>query len=309
MSTIQKNNLTSVVELNPQKYEARSLWRDAFNRLLRDRLTLIAIIIIVLLTIVSFAGPPILETLTGINPNRTNVINKYFVPGEGGHLLGTDQVGRDQFSRLMVGGQISLTIAFFTSLLSMSIGVTVGLIAGYFGGWVDDAFTWIITTLTSIPQLFILLLVAIIWTPTPPVLILILGLLSWVETARLVRGEVFALRENEYITAARSLGAPSLRIMLSHLFPNLLPIVLINLAISAGSLILTESSLSFLGLGIQPPTPSWGNMLTDSRTYFARAGHLVIWPGFMISLSVICFYLIGDGVRDAIDPRSVRNRK
>jgi peptide/nickel transport system permease protein len=227
-------------------------------------------------------------------------------PGEGDHLLGTDNLGRDQLARLLAGGQISLSIAYFASLLSIAIGVTLGIAVGYYGGIIDDVFIWFIATLTSIPSIFLLLIAASLWSPSPPILITILALLSWIEVARLVRGEVFSLRESDFVLAARSIGASPFRIMMAHLLPNLLPIVIVNLAIDAGVLILVESGLSFLGLGVQPPTPSWGNMLTDARTYFAKGPHLVFWPGLMISLAVVCFYLIGDGLRDALDPRTIR---
>lgn len=268
-------------------------------------MTIVAGLLLLLLTVISAIGPEIASSY-GLDPNRTNVLEKYKAPGEAGHVLGTDQLGRDQFTRLMIGGRISLSIAYTASLLSISIGVALGLVAGYAGGLVDDLFVWLITTLTSIPSTFLLLLAAIIWSPSPMVLIVILALLSWVDTARLVRGEVLQLRESEFILAAHAVGARGSRIMLAHLLPNLLPMVVVNLAINAGTLILAESALSFLGLGIQPPTASWGNMLTDSRMYFARAIHLVVWPGLLITLAVIAFYLLGDGLRDALDPRGAR---
>lgn len=288
-----------------QKRESRSFLRDAMRRLLRDRLTIAAGLVLLVLTLISIIGPEIAMS-NGLDPNRTNILEKYAAPGEKGHLLGTDQLGRDQFVRLMIGGRISLSIAYIASLLSISIGVALGLIAGYAGGRIDDVFLWLVTTMTSIPSTFLLLLAAIIWSPSPTVLIIILALLSWIETARLVRGEVMQLRESEFVLAAHSIGAEAWRIMLAHLLPNLLPMVMVNLAINAGTLILAESALSFLGLGIQPPTASWGNMLTDSRMYFARAVHLVIWPGLLITIAVICFYLLGDGLRDALDPRGSR---
>lgn len=293
------------VELTQGK--PRSFWRDSLRRLRRDKLTLLAIVILLTMTAISLFGPIIAENSFGLSPNKTNILDKYRAPGEDGYLLGTDQLGRDQLLRLMIGGRISLSIAYAASLLSISIGVLLGIVAGYYGGLVDDVFTWFITTLTSIPTIFLLLLAAIIWSPSPLVLILMLALLSWIDTARLVRGEVLALRESDFVTAAHALGASSRRIMFNHMLPNLLPIVIVNLAINAGSLILAESALSFLGLGIQPPTASWGNMLTESRTYFVQAVHLVIWPGLLISLTVICFFLIGDGLRDALDPRSTRH--
>ncbi len=308
MSTTTSPEASGVISLAEEQYRSRSLWQDALAHLWRDRLTMIAIIILAMLTVISFLGPPLASHFFGLDPNDTNVIDKYAAPGEDGHLLGADQLGRDQFARLMIGGRVSLSIAYAASILSILIGVTLGIIAGYYGGVIDDVFVWLVTTLTSIPSMFLLLIAASIWSPSPQVLILILALLSWVGTARLVRGQVFALRERDFVMAAHSIGAPHWRIMLTHLLPNLLPIVIIDLAINGGSLILAESGLSFLGLGIQPPTSSWGTMLTNSRTYFAKGVHLVIWPGILISVAVMCFYLLGDGLRDALDPRSVRGQ-
>lgn len=295
-----------IVQLKSERLKPQSFWSQALRSLWADRMTMAAILVLVALTLLSVFGPAILENTFGLNPNKTNVLEKYMSPGEANHLLGTDNLGRDQFARLAAGGQISLSIAYFASFLAIAIGVTLGIVVGYYGKLIDDIFIWFIATLTSIPSIFLLLIAASIWSPSPPVLIAILALLNWVETARLVRGEVFSLRETDFIVAARAIGASPAQIMRAHLLPNLLPIVIVSLAINAGALILIESGLSFLGLGVQPPTPSWGNMLTDARTFFAKGPHLVIWPGLLISLTVICFYLIGDGLRDALDPRNTR---
>lgn len=295
-----------VPQLDTGRPKSQSFWSRSLQSLLHDTMTLVAIFVLVVLTLACIVGPSILQDQYGLNPTSTNILEKYMKPGEGTHLLGTDNLGRDQLARLLAGGQISLSIAYFASLLTIIIGVTLGVAVGYYGGAVDDVFIWFIATLTSIPSIFLLLIAASLWSPSPPILIAILALLSWVDVARLVRGEVLTLRESDFIMAARSVGAPPARIMFAHLLPNLLPIVIVSLAINAGILILVESGLSFLGLGIQPPTPSWGNMLTDARTFFAKGPHLVFWPGLMISLVVICFYLIGDGLRDAFDPRTSR---
>ncbi len=297
-----------IIRLAEEEFKSRSLWQDALIYLWRDRLTMLAIVILVFLTLLSLFGPPLAQHFFDLDPNRTSVLDKYALPGEKDYLLGADQLGRDQFVRLMIGGRVSLSIAYAASILSITIGVALGIIAGYYGGVIDDLFVWLITTLTSIPSMFLLLIAASIWSPSPPVLIIILALLSWVETARLVRGQVFSLRERDFVMVAYSVGTPPWRIMTTHLIPNLLPIVIVNLAITSGSLILAESGLSFLGLGVQPPTSSWGNMLTNSRTYFAKGVHLVMWPGILISLSVMCFYLVGDGLRDALDPRTLRGQ-
>ncbi|MBI1257423.1 MAG: ABC transporter permease subunit [Chloroflexi bacterium] len=291
------------VKLAQQPAKQRYFWQDALRHILHDRLTLIALIGLIILTLACIVGPVIVENVLHIDVNRTNIAQRYQYPGAA-HILGTDNLGRDQFLRLLYGGQVSLAIAYFASILSIVIGVTVGTIAGFYGRWVDDILIWLINTLESIPTIFILLTASTIWSPSPTVLIVLLSALGWVQTCRLVRGEVISLRERDYILAARALGAPNRRLMLQHILPNVLSTVIVSLTISAGVLILIESGLSFLGLGVQPPTPSWGNMLTDARTYFARGTYLVIWPGVLIALTVLFFYILGDGLRDALDPRA-----
>ncbi len=291
----------SVAEIENRKI--RSLWENAFWYIVHDRLTMIALSVLFTLTLLCFLGPPIVEGIFHVDVNRINVTDKFKPPGDE-YVLGTDNLGRDQLIRLLYGGRISLSIAYAASVMSISIGVTIGTIAGYFGKVVDDIIVWFINTLTSVPTIFLLLIASTIWSPSAGVLILILGALGWVGTCRLVRGEVMALKEREYVTAARAVGAPVWRLMWNHIFPNVLSIVIISLAIDAGVLILIESGLSFLGIGVQQPTPTWGNMLTKSRSYFQHGPHLVIWPGLLITATVLCFYLVGDGFRDALDPRS-----
>lgn len=277
-------------------------WQRAIHRVLHDRLTLLAIFGLLLLIVVCLFGPPIVEQTLNIDPTRTSVAERYMPPGPT-HPLGTDNVGRDQLVRLLYGGRISLSIAVFGSVLTLVIGVASGLAAGYYGGTVDATLRWIISTLESIPAFFLLIVVTTIWSPGPGTLIVILAFLGWSSTARLVRGEVLVLRERDYVLSARALGASHVRIMAYHLLPNLMPIVIVSLTLSAGSLILIESGLSFLGLGVQPPTPTWGNMLTEARAHFYRGTYLVIWPGIMIAITVLFMYLVGDGLRDALDPQ------
>lgn len=304
-----------IVKLDEKPAYSRSFWRDAFHHVIRDRLTMVALVALLILSLGSMFLPPLVEQILQIDANRTNVAIRYLPPGENcqttaqgekctQYILGTDQLGRDQFVRLLYGGRVSLGIAYAASLMSISIGVLAGVIAGYYGGVIDDLIIWFITSLSSVPAIFLLLIASSIWSPSPEVLVVILSLLGWIGTARLVRGEVISLRERDYVEAAHALGAPPWRLIAIHILPNLLSLVIINLTISAGVLILVESGLSFLGLGVQPPTPTWGNMLTDSRSYFVKGVHLVIWPGLLISITVLCFYLLGDGLRDALDPRS-----
>ena len=292
---------------NPTSLQSqRSLWKNALRHLRRDRLTILAMIALGLITLACVAGPPIIENVLDLNVNSINTQDKFLQPGAEGHLLGTDHLGRDQLVRLLYGGRISLAIAYFASLMIIGIGLGLGLIAGFYGGRLDDFVSWIINTLSAIPPLFLILVVAALWQPSAEMLIVILALLGWVGTSRLVRAEVLTLKQRDYVLAARALGATNARLLVHHIVPNLLSIVIVTGTIIAGNLILLESGLSYLGVGVQPPTPTWGNMLTDSRNYFVTGAHLVFWPGMLIMVTVLCFYLIGDGLRDALDPYNTR---
>jgi peptide/nickel transport system permease protein len=299
---------TTVAKLNVQKREPRvgeSLTQLALRRLRRDRLTLTAMFILFLLFLLSFTAP-ITTNWLGVSETRTDASRTFLPIGAEGHILGTDDLGRDHLARLMYAGQVSLSVGVLAAALSITIGVSLGILTGYFGGFVDDIVNWVIATLTSIPSLFLLLIVSAVLlnSSTSPTLtlILVLGLLGWTSTTRLVRGETFSIREREYVISARAIGASPLRIMYTHILPNLFSVIVVTMAIDIGSLILAEAGLSFLGLGIKPPTPSWGNMLTNAQSFFTRGAHLVVMPGLMIFLTVLCLYIIGDGVRDAFDP-------
>lgn len=300
---------------------AASLWRLGLRRLRRDYLTLIALFIITVMGILALFAPVISQRILDVNYTSTS--NQIFLDiGTEGHLLGTDDIGRDYFSRLLYGARVSLGIAFSSALISITIGVVLGLLSGFYQGGalkiVDDLLMWFITTLNSIPTLFLLIiLVAALGGSNSSsvrssislsvfALILILSLLGWTGTMRLVRGEAIAQKNREYIVAARAIGASSPRIMFVHILPNVFSIIVVSLAIDIGNLILAESTLSYLGLGVQEPVPSWGNMLTDAQTFFTRGMHLLILPGSLIVVTVLCLYVIGDGLRDAFDPQMTK---
>ncbi|NDJ60174.1 MAG: ABC transporter permease [Chloroflexi bacterium] len=295
---------TAVAKLNVKNEErsaGESLTKLALRRLRRDRLTLVALTVLGILTLLS-VGAPFITDLLGVSYTRTNADATFLPIGAPGHILGTDDLGRDHLARLLFAGQVSLSVGFLAAALSLSIGVSLGITTGYFGGVMDDFVNWLIATLTSIPQLFLLLIVAAVLSPTASTLIIVLGLLGWTGTTRLVRGETLSLREREYVVSARAIGASPIRIMFVHILPNLFSIIVITLAIDIGTLILVEAALSFLGLGIKPPEPSWGNMLTNAQTFFTKGAHLVVMPGLLIFITVLCLYVIGDGIRDAFDP-------
>ncbi|HRJ43352.1 MAG: ABC transporter permease [Caldilineaceae bacterium] len=333
--------LAAALAANPQlQRKPQTFWGMAGQSIRRDKLTLISIGFILLMAVLAILAP-IFEGAIGIGPNNTNPQNAFAPPYVGPyiqwrtgsdpitaptmlgksdgvpHWMGTDQLGRDQLVRLLYGGRVSLGIAFIAAAITLLIGVSVGTIAGFSGGIVDDVIIWFINTIVSIPGIYLLIIVTAIFKPNPLTLTLYLGLLGWFGTARLIRGNVFKVRELDFVLAARSIGATRVRIMLQHVIPNSLPIIIVNAAIDIGGLILVESALSFLGLGVQPPTATWGSMLNRANNFlFLRdpvtgsyvALHLLVAPGLLITLTVLALYLIGDGLRDALDPMMKNTR-
>jgi peptide/nickel transport system permease protein len=295
---------TSVIDLEVgDKRRSESLMSRGLRRIRRDRLTLIALSILFILAMLSVFAP-LITGVMGIDPNATNPTQGFLPVGSPGNLLGTDKIGRDQFARILHAGRVSLGIGFFGALFSLTIGTTFGVMAGYWGGVFDDIMNWLITTLDSIPSLFILVILSSALRPSAEVLILIVSLIGWTGATRLMRGQTFKLKNMDYILSARAMGASALRIMFVHIVPNIFSYTTLALAGGIGGLILTESGLSFLGLGVQPPTATWGNMLTDAQQMFRRGPHLVFIPGLMIFVTVLCLYIIGDGLRDAFDPKT-----
>lgn len=312
MSTQTSKTADEVVNLSGEEIEfavrSESLLTKALRRLRNDRLTMGALFILVMLIVIVMMAPVITNALD-IDPLRTQPRDQFIEIGgestvEPGkfYILGTDDLGRDHLARLLYGGRVSLTIAFSATLVTIVIGLTVGVMAGYFGGVLDDIIMWFITTLNALPGLYLLIAVAALFRPSPESLILVIALTGWTGDTRLMRGQTISMRDLDYVMAARALGASSWRVMFSHIMPNLISILAINMALSIGGIILAEAALSFLNFGVQPPTPTWGNMLTDSQTYFRESGHLVVMPGLLITITVLCLYIIGDGVRDAFDP-------
>lgn len=282
-----------------------SLWQRAVRRLRKDKLTLVAMGILLFFVVISISAPVINSQILQVDPLATAPRDRFLPIGSSGHLLGTDNLGRDHLARLLLGGSFSLQIGFFSATATLIIGLAFGMIAGFYGGIIDDFMNWVITTMDSLPALYLLIAVSALLKPSPSSLILVIAVTGWTGTTRLVRGQTIALRDLDYVTAARALGAKPTRIMWSHIFPNLISILAIALALGIGGVILAEAALSFLNLGVQQPTPTWGNMLTDSQEFFRRAGHQVILPGLLISITVLCTYIIGDGIRDAFDPTTV----
>ena len=219
------------------------------------------------------------------------------------HLLGTDENGRDVFVRLVQGGRVSLAVGFTTAFLTVILGTLLGSIAGFMGGIVDQIIMRFTDGMMAIPVFFIVLAVVALWGSTLPVLVTVLALTRWMGVARLVRSEVIRYKGTEFITAAKSIGASNLRLITHHLLPQAMSSIIVATSIGIGSVMLVEAALSFLGLGIQPPTSSWGNMLSNSQFYIWTAPHLAIYPGLLILFSVLSFNSLGDILRDLLDPR------
>jgi peptide/nickel transport system permease protein len=282
----------------------RSLLGNALYFLRKDRLTIAAGGILLLFTVLALLAPVITQSL-GLAVTSVDLTQRFLPPGPG-HPLGTDDFGRDQLARLLFGARVSLSVGFLAAGINLTIGLGLGMVAALYGGRADDVICWLINTVRSIPGLFLVLIVASMFRVGPVGLAVIIGLTSWMGGARLVRGQALQVREHDYIGAARSVGATNGRIMMRHLLPNVLPVAIVLLGIDVGDAILRESALSYLGLGIQPPDASWGNMLNNAQSFFTRAPWLVYAPGAVIAATVWCLFTLGDGLRDAFDPRNVK---
>lgn len=282
---------------------ARSLsyWQRAARHVRTDRPTIFAAVLLGTVAITSLAAPLVGRVLH-LDPAAQELLARLEGP-TARHWLGTDDLGRDIFIRMLYAGQVSLLIGVLATLTALVVGVSFGILAGFYRGWVDDGINALIQTTANIPLLFLLILLSVIFSPGVVGLALILGLLSWQGTARQVRAVVLSVSQRDYIDAARVLGSSNLRVMGRHVLPNALSIVLVVAGFDVAGAILAESGLSALGLGVQPPTASWGNMLARSFQYALKAPWLVAAPGAMIFVTVFSVFLIADGLRDALDPR------
>lgn len=253
---------------------------------------------IVLLLVLCAVFAPIIATH---DPYEMNMENSLLDAGEGGHLLGTDQYGRDLYSRLIYGARVSLLVGFSSVLISMVIGVTIGLISGYYGGWIDKFFMRVVDIFLSFPV--ILLAIALVAALGPGIenVILAIGIVYWTNYARVIRGNVLAIKEEEFIQAAKTIGSSDFRIIFMNILPNTLSPIIVVATLGLGVAIVSEATLSFLGLGIEPPEASWGWTLSFGMKYIRETIHLSLYPGLAIVITVLGFNLLGDGIRDLTD--------
>ena len=255
-----------------------------------------------LIVLVMLAVALLAPALAPHNPSAIDVTAVLLAPSFD-HPLGTDALGRDVFSRILYGTRISLLVGFVAVGISILIGVAVGALAGYYPGWVDTLLMRLVDIMLSIPTFFLILAVVALVGPSLVNIMIVIGVTSWMGVARLVRGEFLALKESDYVVAAKALGVPARRIIFSHILPNAMAPVYVSTILGIAAAVLVESSLSFLGLGVQPPTPSWGNILTDGKANIEIAWWLSLFPGLAILVTVLGYNLLGEGLRDALDPR------
>jgi len=302
---------TETIKIKKQNNETiESPWRLAFRRLRKNKLAMTGLFVLIFMFIFSFIGP----LLSPYNVIQTNILNANKAPSAQ-HWLGTDSIGRDVLLRLMLGGRISLLVGLVSVSISVIVGTTVGGLSGFYGGWVDNLLMRVADIFMAAPFFPILIILSAVMsdrkvTPESRIFIVmfIIGILSWAGLSRLIRGQILSLREQEFMQAAEALGIRDSRKIMKHLIPNVIPTIIVSATLGIGGAILTESALSFLGLGVNPPIPSWGNMIQAANNFYNLQFRPWLWipPGVCIFVTVMSINLLGDGLRDALDPKLKR---
>lgn len=277
---------------------SRSLWQIAWRRFVRNRLAVASALFLLLMYVTAIFAPVVAPQ----DPDAVDIMNLHARPSAD-HLLGTDESGRDVLSRLIYGSRASMTVGLVAVLISVTIGSFIGGLAGYLGGIVDTVLMRLTDGMLSIPYFFLVLIVVAVFGPSFRNLIVVIGLSSWMAVARIVRSEVLRYKRFDFVLAAESIGASSTRVLLRHILPHTIPVVIVAATLGVASAILLESALSYLGLGIRPPTASWGNMLSNSQAYLWENPILPLYPGAMIFLTVLAYNFLGDALRDSLDPQ------
>jgi len=277
-----------------------SLWSDAFDRLRRNKMAMLGLAVILLLVVLAMAGP----ALAPYGYNEQRLIAGEVNRGPGwAHLLGTDDFGRDVFSRILYGARTALAVGVIVVGIELVIGLTVGSLAGYYGAWHDALFMRLTDIMFAFPGLLFAIMIVAVLGPGLTNVFVALGVVSWPGMARLVRGQVLSIRQRDYVEAARAVGGSARRIILVHVLPNSLGPIVVAASLGMGTAILAESSLSFIGIGVQAPAPSWGSMINEAMNEWRTAPHLVLAPGAVIAVVVFAFNFLGDGLNDALNPR------
>jgi oligopeptide transport system permease protein len=282
------------------------LWSDALQRFRRNRVAVIGAVLIVLLVIIALTCPLLVQLHLIKDPLQQNVDYIESAPGQNGFIFGSDELGRDTFSRLLFGSRVSLSVGIFVQCIILPIGLAIGLAAGYFGGRIDNLLMRFTDVWYAFPDLLFVLVVVSVFGPSILTIFGAISLVNWVGLARLVRGQVLAIKEKEYIEAARSSGSTPLKLILKHLLPNSLGPIIVTLTFGIPNAIFLEAVLSFLGVGIQPPTPTWGQMVFDGYEAIYANPSSVVFPALAIGFTLLAFTFVGDGLRDALDPRMRR---
>jgi len=290
-----------------------SLWADAWSRLRKNRLAILGLILVILLLLAGAFGPIIapypyqVQDLVAVRANHNQPIGPFVGP----HALGTDQLGRDLLSRLLDGARISVTVAFVVQAVILTIGVPVGAIAGWFGGRIDNLLMRITDVIYAFPDLLFIILLSVAFRETAfgqaldglLLVFVAIGLVSWVTVARLVRGQLLALKETEFVEAARAIGVSDRKIVTRHLLPNGIGPIIVAVTLGIPGAILAESTLAYIGIGVQPPRASWGTLIYEGQKFIRAQPHLTLFPAICIAIALISFTFLGDGLRDALDPK------
>lgn len=280
--------------------EPEGQWALVWRQFRRHKLAVASAAILIVLASVAILG----DVISPYDPNAINpqLARGYPQPPSNDHWLGTDELGRDYLSRAIAGASISLSVGFVAAGISIVIGVVLGSVAGYFGGLTDSTLMRLVDIFLSVPTFFLILTVNAYLPPSIYNIMVVIGLFNWMGVARLLRGQYLALKEKDFVTAARMVGVPGTRLVVRHLLPNAMAPVIVAATLAIPAAILTESGLSFLGLGVQQPQASWGSMLENAQTWLAEAWWMWVPPGALISITVLAFNFVGDGLRDALDP-------
>jgi ABC-type dipeptide/oligopeptide/nickel transport system permease subunit len=284
----------------PVAKASASLWTDAFRRLVRNRMAMFGLGIILSLVVLALFGPSLAPY--GYNEQRLVIGEVNQSPGWP-HVLGTDDFGRDVFSRILYGARTALSVGVIIVGIDLLVGVSVGALAGYFGGWVDNLFMRLTDVMFAFPGLLFAIMIVAVLGPGLLNVFIALGVVSWPGMARLVRGQALSIKQRDYVEAARAVGGSARRIILTHVLPNCLGPVVVSASLGMGSAILAESSLSFIGIGVQAPAPSWGSMINEAMNEWRTYPYLVLAPGAVIAVVVFAFNFLGDGLNDALNPR------